>query len=327
MGSYGSLGGSTAMIETWNGSKWPISPTPSLGSPFSKLTGVSCRSASNCLAVGFSAAGGSEGGSFQPLAEAWNGSKWKLASPPASPRNSVFKSVSCPAPGRRVAVGYRDDLDTARTLVELWNAGTWKVVSTPNRQGNNALEGVSCWAVGRCMAVGASGQAGIEHTLALKTNGGPWHIVSTPDRDKSDNVLYSTSCVGTGKCFAVGDYALATSTNAPLTRQTLIEAWNGSKWSLASSPNPGVQGNVLDGIACTTATNCVASGSAFDGNVQRTLAADWNGKKWKKASTPNPSATANVLFGVSCPTGASCDAVGTFSNGSGVGRTLVLRGS
>jgi hypothetical protein len=327
VGADGSEGGSTALIETWNGAAWSIATTPSLGSPFSMLTGVSCSSANSCLAVGLVAAGGAERGTFQPLAESWNGTSWAVASPPATPRNTLFKSVSCPVDDNCVAVGYVDKLDTAQTLVETWKAGAWHVVVTPNRAGDNVLEGVSCWAASKCIAVGISGSGGVEQTLTLEWNGAPWSIVSSPNKGASDNVLYSVSCVSATKCLAVGDFLLTTHTSSPRTRQSLVESWDGSAWSVASSRNPGPQGDVLDSIACASATNCVATGAASDGSLQRTLAQLWDGTTWANATTPNPGLTANALFGTDCSTPASCDAVGTYRNGSGVDQTLVVQGA
>ena len=101
----------------WNGAQWSIASTPNLGSPYSVLNGVSCSGPSFCLAAGFVSAGGSEGGTFQPLAEAWNGSVWSVVSPPASPNNSGFKAVFCKTVNHCVAVGFTSLLDLSQTLV------------------------------------------------------------------------------------------------------------------------------------------------------------------------------------------------------------------
>jgi hypothetical protein len=104
-------------METWNGADWAIASTSRLGSPFSILNGVSCSGPSFCLAVGFVSAGGSEGGTFHPLAEAWNGSTWAVVSPPASANNSGFKAVSCKAVNRCVAVGVYQNRSDRQSVV------------------------------------------------------------------------------------------------------------------------------------------------------------------------------------------------------------------
>jgi hypothetical protein len=41
--------------------------------------------------------------------------------------------------------------------------------------------------------------------------------------------------------------------------QTLIESWNGSKWSVVSSPNPAGVPQLL-AVSCATTTSCAAAG-------------------------------------------------------------------
>jgi len=45
--------------------------------------------------------------------------------------------------------------------------------------------------------------------------------------------------------------------------QTLIEQWNGTSWSVVSSPSPGL----LKGIAIVSANNIWAVGSVVDPNT------------------------------------------------------------
>jgi hypothetical protein len=64
---------------------------------------------------------------------------------------------------------------------------------------------------------------------------------------------------------------------------TLIEAWNGTKWAIISSPSPGKGYNDLQGVACANATTCEAVGytSLDTPNTNRTLA--------ESGSVPAPS--------------------------------------
>jgi hypothetical protein len=42
---------------------------------------------------------------------------------------------------------------------------------------------------------------------------------------------------------------------------TLVEHWNGSKWSVQATPNPSsASSSQLEGISCTSATRCTAAG-------------------------------------------------------------------
>ena len=60
------VGSSQTLIESWNGSTWSVTPSPSPGN----LDGVTCMNPNNCVAVGGLNTGV---GSSQTLIESWNG--------------------------------------------------------------------------------------------------------------------------------------------------------------------------------------------------------------------------------------------------------------
>jgi hypothetical protein len=66
------------LAEAWNGTSWRPLRTPSPGSFGDELRGVSCRTASSCLAVGDFTGTGNE----FTLAEAWNGTSWTVIRTP-----------------------------------------------------------------------------------------------------------------------------------------------------------------------------------------------------------------------------------------------------
>jgi hypothetical protein len=69
---------------------------------------------------------------------------------------------------------------------------------------------------------------------------------------------------------------------------TLAESWNGSSWSKVATPSPDYT-TPLDGIACTSSSDCMAVGSKQpESGNQVTLAESWNGTKWALVNTPNP---------------------------------------
>ena len=69
--------------------------------------------------------------------------------------------------------------------------------------------------------------------------------------------------------------------------KTLVERWNGTSWSIVTSPNPsGATFAVLSGVSCPSTTSCYAVGeSALD----KTLVEHWNGTSWSIVASPNPS--------------------------------------
>jgi hypothetical protein len=112
--------GTQQLVEHWNGRAWSIEPGPA-GAPAATLNGVSCVSATACVAVG----GRSD--SHQPLAENWDGTRWSVERTPRLTGTSVLWALSCPSAADCVAVGSRGGLP----LIERWNGTSWSV-QTPS---------------------------------------------------------------------------------------------------------------------------------------------------------------------------------------------------
>lgn len=201
----------------------------------------------------------------------------------------------------------------------------WKVVHSPNYSDSNLLEGVSCVSAKLCEAVGYHVKGSHnQRTLTESWNGSVWSLVASPNIGTNPtvdlNVLWGVSCPWAGSCEAVGTYFSASNGHD----RTLVESWNGSAWSLASSPNRGWNNNIFDSVSCVSADWCKAVGSYAEASgVQRTLVESWNGNAWSLASSPNFGKHANALEGVSCSSISSCKAVGGYLDNHGVVRTLV----
>jgi len=108
----------------------------------SRLDGLSCPTATDCVAVG---GGGSPPVSTQTLAEVWNGRAWGVV-PTPSPSTYLndLVSVSCTGPARCMAAGSATVGIDPQTLVESWDGSAWTVLPTPDVPGKiNILSGVS----------------------------------------------------------------------------------------------------------------------------------------------------------------------------------------
>ncbi len=131
---YNSVGTARALGEIWNGKKWSIEriPNPNGGEILIELSGVSCRSAKACTAVG----------NYWPtaytevtLAEIWNGKNWSMERTPNPSHavNSDLYGVSCTSATTCTAVGnYGTITDRTLTLGEAWNGKTWAIERTSN---------------------------------------------------------------------------------------------------------------------------------------------------------------------------------------------------
>jgi len=297
------------LAERWNGTEWSIQSTPSpSGAKEAWLAGVSCASTTACTAVGrYENSSGAE----VPLAERWNGTEWSIQSTPSpsGATHSILSGVSCPSTTACKAVGrYHNSSGKEVTLAERWNGTEWSIQSTPNPSGayGSSLASVSCVTT-VCTAVGQGGSG----TLAERWNGTEWSLQSTPNPSgSSSSPLESVSCASSSACMAVG-YADPSSGGAV----TLAERWNGTEWSLQSTPNSsGV--NFLSGVSCSSPNQCVAVGEAegepAGGDEGGALAERWNGAEWSLQGVPLlERVKGESLHGVSCPASTTCTAAGT----------------
>ena len=115
---------------------------------------------------------------------------------------------------------------------------------------------------------------------------------------------------------------------------TVIEHFNGTAWSVVSSPSPGLGEDVLTGVTALAPNNAWAVGFyAKDVNTDRptkTLIEHWDGSSWKVVSGPNigPHSVyqSNHLWGITKVSANDVWAFGDYyaPDGSGQIFTLVL---
>jgi hypothetical protein len=297
-----------SLAETWNGTSWKIQATPDpaqvTGGEHADMRGVSCVSADFCEAVGFSAAVPGPG------AWTWNGTAWTAQAVPGS---SYLQSVSCTSATFCLAVGGSGE-------AEAWNGSAWSQL--PAIPGFNSASSVSCVSATSCETVGF-GSSGTQN--AAVWNGTAWTAQTTPlPADGSGISLNAVSCTTASSCIAVGRYETSTTFEF----LTLAEQWNGTAWTVQSTPNPtGSTNNDLLGVWCSSASFCAATGEQTPSTFNLTLAEVWNGSSWTLRSTPNRTKDdVDVLNAVWCGTNHSCAAVGIGADRGSVNATLVETG-
>jgi hypothetical protein len=138
------------LVESWNGSTWKQASSPNPSSSFDILDGVSCASASSCLAVGRQGAGSGT----HTLTEVWNGTAWKaVSSLNPSKRFNELLGVSCFSASNCVAAGEQGASES--DLTESWNGLSWNAPPTPDPgPAEDSLSGVSCPNASTCQAAG-----------------------------------------------------------------------------------------------------------------------------------------------------------------------------
>ncbi|HEY3827943.1 MAG TPA: hypothetical protein VGL57_01980 [Solirubrobacteraceae bacterium] len=164
-------------VERWNGTTWSVqsAPNPS-GATRDEFAGVSCSSATVCVAVGTYQNGtiAKESGfdGEYPFAERWNGSEWKVESTPdpigAAQAGladvSCSSSTSCTAGGESLSEG----AESEPIFAERWNGSVWMLQPMAVPDGSrDELHSISCATPQECFAVGRAGGGALVEREAL----------------------------------------------------------------------------------------------------------------------------------------------------------------
>jgi hypothetical protein len=190
--SPASTGAFTTLLYRWDGKTWTAlkRATPPKGVTNLQLDGVSCASATSCVAVG----DGSDKAGGVAVAEVWNGKAWRATAPMAWPKGTTNPSatdVSCATGRYCVATGYLDPNPndygyTGRAAASVWNGRTWRAtsVAAPGKGRASDFSGVTCRRPTFCTAVGLTDAydavpgTGTGTGLSAFWNGKSWRMVS-----------------------------------------------------------------------------------------------------------------------------------------------------
>lgn len=308
--------------ERWNGSAWvagalALPPQTALND----IAAVSCPKADVCVAVGTAARKPAVRQEYpsSPLVETWKNGSWtaKLPPLPAGSKEGQLLGVDCASTAVCVAVGqYRTGSGDWFAFAEHWNGGTWKPRVIPSPSGSaidGVLAAVSCPRPAFCLAVGGYHTSPTSRTaMAYRWDGAKWTAQEgvSPARS-SVSFLDGVSCPAVRQCMAVGGYVNHTGRGLTLSARLASGGWR----VLASPSARGADSNMLEGVVCRAANDCLAVGGAYRFSDRRPLAAYWDGNKWVAESPPAPAASDGSVFvhlaAVSCPTAALCFGVGS----------------
>jgi hypothetical protein len=287
----------STLAEHFDGRSWSIVPTPSLPSGNAQFLGVAGAASNDVWAVGFSPSGA--------LVEHWDGTSWSIVSSPAFTGVGVA-AISADATNDVWVVGVNGN----NAGVEHWDGTSWTVVSSPAFTGVS-LNAVSAdasndvWAVGTASTIFGAPFSG---PAVLHFNGTGWSLINPNTRLD----FASVTALSPTNVWAVGTVGVFC--NHRTHSQAAIEHWDGTSWSIVSSPNPTHSpclDSSLRGIAAISASNIWAVGFNFinlGGWV--TLTEHWDGTSWKMIGSANPGNFRDALFGVSALSDGTVAAAG-----------------
>ena len=212
------------------------------------------------------------------------------------------------------------------TRVARWNGSAWKGVGMTLPKGTRSVDllGVSCKAAKSCLVVGdyytSTSVSAASHVLALSYNGTslkPTPAVPLP-KGATDAALISVSCATTRYCVALG---AADGNAGPFSNSvppTIIETWNGAKWTLHTAAASIGRTTLLEpsAVSCATSAFRVLAGAELTvtstSGSAKLYAASWNGKKLTtmKPATVGGGKDYPEATGVSCASASNCAVTG-----------------
>jgi hypothetical protein len=292
---------SGGLVEHWDGTHWLIASTP--GSSAETLNAVAGTGPDDVWVAGSMNLGAPPPAGDNTFFEHFNGTTWQTVPGPAGNFSEDPVDVTALAalsPTDVWAVGTQNSEGSGEpgtlNMAANWNGKTWTVVPTPNLgdsvsqadtpTGVTAISANDVWASGvestGCQAASAAGSRSPALPLPLALRLRPGGLRRLPD--------------ATGQCLV--PYVLH---------------WDGTTWSLTTTPDPGAFGSALESITALSASDIWAVGQnqrSATGPVS-TLTEQFNGTSWSVVTSPDPGkAGDDELFAVASPGGGQLDAVG-----------------
>jgi len=173
------------------------------------------------------------------------------------------------------------------------------------------------WAVGN-----QTDSNGKIKTLIEHFDGSAWSVVASHNPGSSGDQLYGLTAISAHSVWAVGQRLGSSGPD-----RALIEHWDGTSWSVVSSPLDGAFSTVLYGVSGVTDDDVRAAGDAQDNVHQaRALTEDGVSGSWSLDHAVSVGVGENHLYAISSLSNDVAWAVGSvLDTASGNALTLIER--
>jgi hypothetical protein len=212
--------------------------------------------------------------------------------------------------------------DATLTFAEHYDGTAWTVVRTPNTGVNfNSFYGLAAkdgyaWAVGEYLNGAYQDRALIE---VWNPQARSWSIADNPQPGSRRDMLFGASATAANDTWVVGDQEGANGIF-----ETLAEHWDGSRWTVTSTPDPGAAGNHLYAVDAVSPDDVWAVGESLTGTQGEPLVEHWDGNSWAVVSAPGVSGSDVVLDGVTVAPSGDVWAAGEADSPAGGGQPLIM---
>ncbi len=242
--------GDKTLIEHWDGSAWSVvrSPNPRKDNDLYGVMGVS---PDHLWAIGRT--DHSLGARSYGLIEEWDGTAWRVVQHPQPGFDSFFWGGTSLADNEAWAVGSYDGQGCGVYcyLSERWDGSKW--TNVPMRGCFRCADSeLSAVAGSSAVDVWAVAWDGNRADLIQHWNGREWRRSAFESIGEYGPNFTGVTALTASSAWAVGSYSL----NNQSSVDTLTEHWDGTGWSVVTSPNPSGD-STFAGVAAIPGTNQV----------------------------------------------------------------------
>jgi hypothetical protein len=231
---YGQGLGDQPFFEHWDGHAWMVVPGPSAAGQL-EINALGGSSSNDVWAVGsLDLAGVSHTYSAH-----WDGVRWTVVpSPNLGPHDNHLNGVGVVSPHDAWAVGQAWE----RPIVLHWDGVAWRAVSIPTDGRADRLFGVAAlsskdaWTVGTSFA-DVDGRAPAR-AIFLHWDGTRWQLVPGADLAGNQSDVLRIAAVSSREVWVLGARFTDAHGAVYSTPSTLVERWDGHRWSVAPAPSP-----------------------------------------------------------------------------------------
>jgi hypothetical protein len=204
------------------------------------------------------------------------------------------------------------------SLMAHFDGAGWTVRLSPDLGPSQwALSGLAPVATNDIWAVGFSAGSTLAQGLIEHYDGTSWTVVPGPRPNGVTSMLASIARIPhSNELWAVGQLSTTTRTN------TLVEHYDGSRWTVVPSPNLGSYSNLLS-VSADAPDDVWAGGEYYDGKARQTLIEHYDGRRWSVVPSPNVGSGGNWLNGVVALSRSDAWAVGEFLPSAGMPIALI----
>jgi hypothetical protein len=254
-GGVGATAAGETLIEHWNGTVWSMVPSPN-GVPYEEgntnlLDAIAGTSPDDLWVAGWY--NDNDADTLALLFEHWNGSTWSaLPTPTPGGGIQIATGITVVSADDVWAVGTDGD---SQTLAVHWNGSSWAFTSTPDdnsKDAQNELTAVSAFGADDIWASGYAYNVNDENfavPYVLHWTGSGWKMTKTPNLGTEGSRLRGIEALSATDVWSVGQEQKDNGSILSLTEQ-----FNGSKWAVVSSPDPGMLGKLVDNSLSSVAS-------------------------------------------------------------------------